>query len=330
MSEKELLSQLNNLKNIKPDIKWKENNREILLNQILGAKETVKISWFKALGNIIPQQLARQLSQPVFAVVLIMMIVFGGGIVSINAARDTKPGDSLYIAKVISEKARVTLTFNEKEKTKLNLEFASNRAKEISQVLAEPNNNGKKQARVEKLVKNFKKEINTVKTRLEKISEDEGVIFFGANLGKSDERMEISLPDDTEPADSGEETTEGPADSSEEELEVSATSTTSEDITKGEEEKNDVTKVLEEAEELLDKKDYNGTFSKLTEANNIIDQAGQDVENEGEVVEENIATTTEENLEQGEVKGVSEEAEENKTVDDNKEEVDTTGSILVL
>ncbi|MCK4553941.1 hypothetical protein KAU19_03185 [Candidatus Parcubacteria bacterium] len=312
MTEQELLSQLNNLKNIKPDSQWKTGNREILLNQISSSQEEVRVSWlaslrsgFRILENMLPhspqfggaRQLIRQLSQPVWAVVLIMVIVFGGGIVSLNASRDTKPGDSLYIAKVISEKTQLAITFNEKEKVKLGIEFAGNRTKEITQVLAEADNVIKeKEAKVEKLSQNFKKEINTVKSRLVKINAiqrsqdvkceenftddelnittDETIGVFSANLEKSDQRMEISEPSDLESTVVDEQQSDSGAQDQVELVADSAGGDSEDFAVSAVEQANDVTKVLEEAEKLFDEKDYNGTLDKLTEANNIIDQTG--------------------------------------------------------
>ena len=154
MNEKELIKQLNSFKDIKPDSQWTSNNREILAHQIGNGQAEAKISWFNASANMLPQKLFKQLSQPVGIVLLIAAIVFGSGIVSLRAARNTKPGDSLYIAKIINEKAQLAITFNEKEKVKLGIEFAGNRAKEITQVLAESESIiQEKEVKVEKLTK---------------------------------------------------------------------------------------------------------------------------------------------------------------------------------
>ena len=310
MTEQELIKQLNSLNKIKLDNQWKNDNREILLNQISSSQEEAQISrlaslrsGFRILENMLPQQLIRQLSQPVWAVVLIMVIVFGGGIVSLNASRDTKPGDSLYIAKVISEKAQLAVTFNEKEKAKLGIEFAGNRAKEITQVLAEADNAIKeKDAKVEKLTKDFKKEINTVKSRLVKINAvqrsqdiegakditddelnittDETIGVFSANLEKSDQRMEVSEPSDLESTVADEQ----PSDSGDQDqAELVADSAVSED-----EQTNDAVKVLDEAVNLIDEGDIDGARDKLTEANNIIDQTGA---NSGAEAQDTASTT---------------------------------------
>src|SRR3989339_684291 len=245
--EKELLSQLNKLKNIKPDTAWKNRNREILLSQI--SSSTVdKIGFF----DIFAQKLSllRYVSQPVMAVFLIAGVLLGGGFFSLNAAKDTKPGDSLYIAKIISEKTQFALTFNEKKKVKLGIEFAGNRAKEITQVLSEE---GDVEIRVEKLKDNFKKEIAGVKTRLENINNNK--IAANTNI-KTDEPEKADQPGVENPN--------------------SDTGSSSEDVA-GTENKNPQT-ILEKVEELLDNDNYDETMSRLAEIGEMIDQV-----NSGEV-----------------------------------------------
>lgn len=284
MNEKELLTQLNNLKNIKPDKKWKETSREILMSQIYGGdssdKTPIKLGALYYLRNFI--------HQPVLMVATILLIVFGGGIFSISASRDTKPGDSLYIAKIISEKAQQAITFNEESKAKLGIEFAGNRAKEIAQVLAE-SNNGDKDAKVEKLAWNFQKEINTVKTRLKKINvsdieeaggpvdTEDDAQMFSANLGKEERGMEIYVKEEDVVI---KEAVEEDAGSEEDivittpETQIGATSTAS--IS------SDVESVLEEAEKLFSEQDYDGALDKLEEAIVQIDDTEGEVKGDSE------------------------------------------------
>ncbi|MBU4455176.1 hypothetical protein KJ586_01530, partial [Patescibacteria group bacterium] len=92
MREQELLSQLNNLKNIKPDSQWEKGNRELLFNQICGSQSGDReagISWIKVLGNMAAHsKMIKQLSQPAFIVCAIVIIVFGGGIAGVKASQN--------------------------------------------------------------------------------------------------------------------------------------------------------------------------------------------------------------------------------------------------
>ena len=278
MNDKELLQKLDNLKNIKPDDNWKKNYREVLYSQISAgstvdkSESNLRIIW----ESIMPRQVLAQITKPVWAIALASVLILVIGIGGTYASKNSKPGDSLYIAKIISEKAQLAITFNEKEKAKLGLEFATNRVKEITQVLVESkgleDKNGKT---VEQLSQNFKKEINQVKNRLTTIktaedqanqNKEEESEVFGANLGKNDQRMEVAEPVKPEVKEEI---------LLEDKPEIIAT-TTKENL-------------IEEAEKMFDEKNYGGTIDKIEEAKQIMDQES-------------------ENIEKGEVKGVSETA----------------------
>lgn len=312
MNENDLLKQLNNLKSIKPDSQWEKGNRELLFNQIIGGQAAgdFKLSWFKVLaGAAVHGKMIKQLSQPAFIVCAIVIIVFGGGIAGVRAARNTKPGDSLYIAKIISEKTQFAITFNEKEKAKLGMEFAGNRAREISQVIAESDKN--KEAQMEKLTKDFKNEIKQVKSRLEKINaiakkdagagaaggadkergaeQDSGV--FSANLGKDNKGMEISesnKPASEQAAVAGE--NKAVAENQIQSPDAATTTETAAAQSAQISDSGDLENALNEAEKLFDEKDFDGSLNKLNEANEIIDKVGETSEPKAD----SAASTTEE------------------------------------
>jgi len=293
MKDKDLLKKLNNLKNIKPDDNWKNNYRELLYSQISAGQTTnEKQSNLKTIWEtIMPGKIFMSMAKPVWVTSLASILILIIGIGGVYASKNSKPGDSLYIAKIISEKAQFAITFNEKEKAKLGLEFATNRAKEITQVLEESKESeDNKDKKVEQLTQNFKKEINQVKDRLTiiKASENqtnqqaEETEVFGANLGKTDRGLEVSEPiapvggqvkleikEETVPELKLESPTEAVA------------TTTEENLSNSDE-------ALKEAEKMFDEKDYNGTITKIEEVKQIMDK--------------------EANAEKGQVKGISETA----------------------
>jgi hypothetical protein len=225
MTDKELLIQLNKFKNIKADENWKNRNRDVLLAQIAGRTDTgfaFEFSWARTIFTKIPWQILKTTAQPTIAVILISIFMLGSGTYSLYASRHTKPGDSLYIAKIISEKAQIAITFTESQKAKLGMQFASNRADEITQVLAETEN-PERNEKVESLVNKFNKEINTVRGRVEKMNplattagkkniNNDGInqetgsqggreSFFSANLGKDKNGVQIAEPSVTPPVE---------------------------------------------------------------------------------------------------------------------------------
>jgi hypothetical protein len=258
MTDKELLLQLNSLKEIKPDSAWKTRSREILLSQISGGDYMPLPA--KPAGFSLEYYFKTFFHQPALVASTIMLVVLSGGIFSVSASHNTKPGDSLYIAKIISEKTRSAITFDDGAKAKLGLEFAGNRAKEIAQVLAEPEN-GDKEAKVEKLSQNFKREMGVAKENLKKINgiennSEENMEIFSANLGKDDKGMQIYDPNRKEEV------------KIEEVVKTETVASSTASVSVG------VEKVLDEAEKLFDEKNYDGTLTKLEEANGIIDNIG--------------------------------------------------------
>lgn len=284
MENKELIKKLNNLKSIKPDQSWRKSYQDILLSQISAGAEADKSesSNLKIIWQLItPGKTLIDMAKPVWATSLASVLILVIGIGGVYASKNSKPGDSLYIAKIISEKTQLVMTFNEKDKAKLGLEFATNRAKEITRVLEESKEpEDKKDKKVEQLSQDFKKEINQVKNRLitikaaesqNKKEKEEDPEVFGANLGRSNQRMEIAEP-------------VKPASDSKIDLNQAAT-TTKENL-------NSPHKVLEEAEKLFDQKNYNESIDKLEEVNKVISQAEKDVEAGKVKGESETATST--------------------------------------
>ena len=158
MNDKDLLKKLNNLKTIKPDDNFKKNCRDILYAQIsAGTAENKSESNLKTIwDSLMPGKIFLQMAKPVWITSLASILILVIGVGGVYASKNSKPGDSLYIAKIISEKAQFVMTFNEKDKAKLGLEFATNRAKEITQVLEESKEpEDSKGKTVEKLKQNF-------------------------------------------------------------------------------------------------------------------------------------------------------------------------------
>jgi hypothetical protein len=321
MTEKELIKKLNSLKSIKLDSNFKEESGRVLYNQISNSSGgfTASLNVFqKAFGYI---------AQPMWAVFFVVVVI-GGGIFGVQASNYSNPGDSLYIAKIISNKAKLAITFDEEKKTKMRIRFASDHAKDITKFLAE--SNPEEEAKeTEKLSKNFKEQIDSVKTKLKEIKvvkKDEGEergevaeenvpvddeAVFGANLGKEEKGVQISIPDDPI---SGSSSDENQAEENEEEKaggeEVSILNNNNEENatgTKAVEEvieeidnsNNDLEKaeeILNEAESLFDSKNYNGALDKLDEAGIIINSVTGEEDGEVKGEAEAASSTEEENF----------------------------------
>ncbi|MFH1427340.1 MAG: DUF5667 domain-containing protein [Patescibacteria group bacterium] len=317
MGEKDFLKKLQSLKTIQPGTSWKERNREILASQIysnIQEKYNIKIL-------ALPKNFFHFISQPALVVVFICLVVFGGSFISVKVARTTMPGDSMFIARVISEKAQLAITFNEEEKAKLGLKFANNHAKEISKILSDTDLTSEKNiAKAEKLTMDFKKEINSVKSKLKEINQNQNAELdnnpeagnensevFSANLKKEDNGMQVSEVKINEPeidnqsAEAKENIEPGLSTSLKAEEDISTT--TDDSSVKISESLEEAHRILEDAEKLFDEKDYDGTINQLEKVDALIEGTSQ----------------------AGEVKGVSEGKNlDNITVDTSDDATSTT------
>ncbi|MCD4762286.1 DUF5667 domain-containing protein, partial [bacterium] len=304
---KDIILKLNSLKKVAPTKSWKEQNRGVLMSQIAQTGETVEFSWLRTTFQKLAFSMLQQTARPTVAVFLIVIFVFGGGLISIRAAKNTAPGDSLYIAKIVSEKTQLALTFDQKEKIRLGLMFARNRAEEINKILSNENEEESGKV-VAKLKDNFRKELSQARERLKNINVNQSLALeavsqetgeeaseenqvFSANLGKDEKGISISGEDEEKTVEetivNEEVVADEEAPTSTPETVEEATSSVSAIIDDEEKEVNPQ-EILDEAGVLLANQDYTAVLSKLDEAGEAIDQP----DDQGEVKGENESATT--------------------------------------
>ena len=163
MNDKDIVSRLKGLKSINPDSDWLNTNRSVLVNQIYSGRDKRDTLSFWAKFNLT----MHQLSQPYVVAASILLFFASSGLASVYMSKDSTPGEPLYGAKKLSEKAQWSVAFKEKDKTELNLSFASNRVEEAANVVkTESVGSETKQEKVAVLANDFKKEVGQVKDRL--------------------------------------------------------------------------------------------------------------------------------------------------------------------
>ena len=165
MTDRELIKKLNSLKNIEPDSAWMSSNRGVLLSQISNSGARELSTWKMFVINF--NSFVKVAAQPAYALGMFLLVLVGGGLFSHQVFNSAKPNDSLYIARIISEQARLTTVFNSDDRNKLAAKFSLEHARDISTVLADPSfNNEDNKDQVAKLSESFSKEIENVKTRI--------------------------------------------------------------------------------------------------------------------------------------------------------------------
>lgn len=256
MNEKDLVRHLSSLKQMSPRADWIRQNREVLSYQIFNGQESVatELGFLSRLSL-----LTHRLLQPTPIAALIALFFVVSGVVGIRASQKTTPHDVLYIAKIISEKTELAATFDEKAKAQLNVQFAKNRAAELSMITAGAKETSSVDPRVQELSDNFKKEIASVRQRLNKLQEEETKQATINAQTQSKPKLNITSKTTVKPKEAttkdegSKEADVFSADSSKDEkgIEISMPESSQ--------------KVLEEAEKLFNEKNYDEAASKLGE-----------------------------------------------------------------
>jgi len=285
MTNRELASKLNTLKNVNPNSEWLASNRNLLLAQIsnsgaedLSSRKVFFINFRSAL---------QAASRPVFALGVFVLIMLSATF-SHEIFDEAGPNDSLYIARVISERLKLNTTFGSEARDRLELKFASDHAKEISAMLADPEFNIEaNKDQIAKLTDNFSKEVETVKsrvsrinypaatTKIDEVSETaQNIDVVIADSTKDDQGIQVSAIPVDEPLVSAVASTESveplETESPEEAASLIENLETEIDGENKASLNDDVNKILEEAKILFEQGDYNGVVEKLTEVDSII------------------------------------------------------------
>lgn len=254
MTEKELLKQLNNLKSVNPNQTWLQSNREILLAQVSNSGADNLSNWNKFLIDL--KSLVRTASQPAFALGSFLVLLIGASLFGHQAFNRIKPNDSLYIARIISEKARLNTVFNENDRDQLAMEFAADRARDITTVLSDPNfNNEEHKTEVDKLNQNFSQEMAVVKTVINKTKP---VAVASAPVS------DVVVSAESTKDQTGVQVYETPGAQG-----AKIASNTEKDVIKVESSK-DTGSIIDEAQKMFNNKEYNQALDKLKEVDELI------------------------------------------------------------
>lgn len=267
MTNKDLALKLNNLKNVNPDKSWLDSNRELLCAQIENSGGEELSTWKVFIINV--QSFAKAASQPAFALGMFVVLI-GAGLFSQQALSHTKPSDSLYIARIISEKLKLNTTFDSAQRNKLAVRFAADHARDITAVLADPEfNTEANRDQVAKLTTNFKEEVDTVKNHISRLPVEsktqvaavaEDIVI--ADQSKDNKGIQVSGGAGSEPS------APAPLALTAEEPVATPAATSSEVSVAPEVSPAD--KALDEATKLFDQKNYSEASDKLKEVDEII------------------------------------------------------------
>ncbi len=223
MTEKDLIKKLKQLQSLQAKEGWKNDFRYTLKQEVssrnqaeekLGNPGSVFNSWKERLVNKVSEvyqflnlSKLKLAPRPVVAVGAIFLFLLAS-VFTVNAAEDAKPGTSLYFVRIIGEKVQLATTFDEEEKARMGVKFASSHARDISEVL-----NSKKfqenpdQKEIQKLAQDFEENIKSVRINLKSIdrgSQEEEEKREEDPSRKEEPDKPKDSPDQTSPDEEGE------------------------------------------------------------------------------------------------------------------------------
>ncbi len=145
----------------------REETRKRLL--LLEAQNIARpVSWVDGLMRF-PHELTEFVSRPYAIVSLVIVMMLGGWITSVNASLDTLPGDTFYPVKIASERAQITFA-NTQTRGRLRAEFASRRLSEVTTLVESGTTD--KDVRIQVALEGFEKQIDAARDDLKKSPSD--------------------------------------------------------------------------------------------------------------------------------------------------------------
>ena len=197
MTNKNLLQQLKDLREVKLSDDVKRANKGVLFSQIsntfVGDNKVYNTNLFNF------KNVFSLMSQPLLVTAGIFLFLLGSFVLGSGLYENSKPNDSLYIARLISEKAKINTTFNQEQRDRLSAKFALDHARDINSMLMDPEfNTEENKDKVEKLNNTLRVEISKVKTRTDKNEEkinsnEEEVFVTAASSLKDDPQIDINI-----------------------------------------------------------------------------------------------------------------------------------------
>lgn len=187
--ENRIIKEFKNLrKDVSPRLEWVTLNRDFLLKQVNPQREykTVSIG-LDGYVQMFTQIFRQHLLEPA-VVMLLVLSVFLGSSLTINAAFYSLPGDHLYPVKIALEKTHVALVPNEEKQVELKMEFAQKRVAELDKIIQQVNiDPQQKKKKIEAAVKEFRNNVVAVNDHLNRIKQ------FDSENKISDEDKEQTL-----------------------------------------------------------------------------------------------------------------------------------------
>jgi len=167
-----VIQQLKELNSIKPRKDWVEQNKVQLMSQLQAQKVQKQksiFSYWYLLKMLVPFRVLNFMAKPIGVVFLVLLMVVSTGILTVSASRNTIPGDTLYSVKLTSERVKVSFAVSDENESKVHIQNAQERVRELEQVVKEENAPEVKKEKIKIVTENLQKNIESANKSLEKV-----------------------------------------------------------------------------------------------------------------------------------------------------------------
>ncbi len=161
------IEQLKKLKAVTPRQGWKSASRDALLRHVSNQSEAKSRVTILEYVSFIKEMVTTRVFQPAVAMLLVVGVFIGTSL-TVVAAFNSRPGDSLYGTKIVLEKTQLAITPQER-RAELSAELVRKRVEEIGRIVAQKDIEPKqRQEQITVAVNEFKKNVAVVTEQIER------------------------------------------------------------------------------------------------------------------------------------------------------------------
>jgi hypothetical protein len=151
-----------------PKQEWVKNTRRVLLAEMPEQTSQSGLFWYRLADNFVPQRLVLS-PNAVFSLVIALFMITS--FASVNASRNSLPGDALYPVKITAESLKYNLSSGA-DRAKMAMSMVESRASELKSIIS-LNKEQKNEQQTTMVVSNLKSSLTLMKDNVKAMQEKE-------------------------------------------------------------------------------------------------------------------------------------------------------------
>ncbi|MBU1164163.1 hypothetical protein KKA15_01200 [Patescibacteria group bacterium] len=206
-----MVNKIKLLNQIQPRKEWKDSFRDILISEISQDQRAYQpATSFFGFFSATAQAAKFHVFQPTVAILLVLGLFVGSSLV-VNAAFYSLPGDNLYDLKIAMEKTQVSIIRDNEKKAELRMEFAKNRVDELDKMAILRPEDLQKDT-ISEITKRFKSDVESLNDHINNLDQQKKSVFslaraidsqateFAKTLNKNKDKLPDNVKKEVEKA----------------------------------------------------------------------------------------------------------------------------------